>query len=311
MDATFFLDNLGLVILALALLGGLLLFLLVRAALRRSRETGSRQSRRQQEPRFGDERYHDYRDEDRDYRGYEDERAGYRENYYNNDERDWHDDQPARRGVGSAPRQRHAARRAFPWKSIWFVIGIGAGAGGMALWNDPSSIQALMTPAATPSQPAPVATPVAAPVAKSDDRLIITPAPAPTPVVNQTADASPASSAATELSIAVTKFVANLNQNLPMAVQPGVTITAVTSDETVVLIQFNIADAIAKEDVDRLQIEVKQRFRESVCATPAFPDNIHGLSNQGASFVINYTDLLEATIFSFSAGPNFCSSPAE
>lgn len=310
MVITFFLDNVGLVLSGIGLLIGLVLLLMVRAAFRRSREAGSRQSQRQQEPRFGDERYHDYRDEEHDRRDYEDDRAGYREDYYNHDQRDWRDDQPPRRGGGSAPRQRHAVRRAFPWKSIWFVIGIGAGAGGMALWNDPSLVETLVTPAATPSQSEPVAAPVARPIAKSDDRIISAPEPAPAPVVNQTPAAAPAASEPSGISIAVAKFVANLNENLPMAVQPGVTITAVTSDEDVVLIQFNIADAIAKEDVDRLRTEVKQRFRESVCATPAFPDNIHGLSNQGVSFVINYTDLLEAPIFSFSAGPNFCSNPA-
>ena len=132
---------------------------------------------------------------------------------------------------------------------------------------------------------------------------------APEPLANPATNEPPAAKDEPAPSDAAAVFVAGLKQNLPMPVQPGVTITAVTAEGSAALPVFNIAEPIADEDIEKLQLEMEKGFREGVCATTPFPDNIHGLSNMGITFLVNYYDLLEKNVVRFSAKPSFCSNP--
>jgi len=344
MDSSIFWDNVVLLLSGIVILFSLVLFFSVRALISYSQEEHNRQSIRRPPRDARDVRddWHDnYLEEDSAERDFENEAAGYR----NDDFADGHDQEaweereyrPPARQISVASRIREPRQLAIPGKSIWFVVGIICGAGGMGLWvsisatNNPTTTTAISNFGQASNPPAneqvssppvngqasspPVNGQASGPLVNgqpSGPPVNATPNPTATalePVTNVTTIAPPTAEAQPNPSDAAAVFAASLKQNLPLPVQPGVTITAVTAEGTIVLLVFNIAEPIADEDIEKLRVDMEQSFHDGVCATEPFPDNIHGLSNVGVTFLVNYYDLLEKNVMRFSAKPNFCTNP--
>jgi hypothetical protein len=193
-------------------------------------------------------------------------------------------------------------------KKIWFVVGVCAGAGGLALWWNLPTFNPLTTVMALfdrPDPPAVVNRPAPAPTeTKEQDRFGVPQTDGPvSPVAIGDGDGNGVG----EL---IDSFVTNLKGQLPMAVGPGITMVNVDFQGNVVALGFTIAQTVAPEDAPKLQNELESRFKASVCATPPEPSNIHGLNEQGVSFIITYVDLLGKNVAGLTVDPNFCSSPA-
>lgn len=253
---------------------------------------------RQNEPRFGDAPYDDYRDDDRYRRDYDDDRVEDRDEYDDRAPAAGRYSRPAAGRISPRPVERTPIRRAFPAKSLWFLIGVCCGVGGMVFWGDTATLNNLITPAATPNQVQTTAVQIDPNDGAGNS--------AASPAVNNDRVVSSAADGPANLTQAVTLFAENLKTLIPMNVQPGVIITAVTASETTVLLDFNVDEAVADEDVGILGADVEKRFRESVCSTAPLPDNMHGLTNQGATFLIHYTELLGKTVANFTIEPKFC-----
>jgi len=330
MDSLIFWDNVVLLLSGILIIFCFVLFFSVRALISYSQEERTRQALRQPQRNFGIEHRDSNLAEDGVERDYEDEPTSSRgdddaDSHEAWDERDY---QPPVRKFGAAPKIREKKQFVLPEKSVWFVLGIIFGAGSIALWFNLSTIDNPTTPAVnssigqapnppvkgqasilldngqTPSPPA--NGPASSPSVNAIENQTAT---SLEPVAGESAIAPTVGEDQPSISDGAAAFAASLKQNLPMPVQPGVTITAVTAEGAVVLLVFNIAKSIADGDSERLEVNMKQNFRQGVCETEPFPDNIHGLSNLGVTFLVNYYDLLGRNVARFSAEPKFCSDP--
>jgi hypothetical protein len=314
MDASIIWENPGLTL--LGVLAGIFLILLIPVigAFRRSRAERRDAPLRSREPSLFGDRYYDHRGyDDRDYDNRD--RSG-RQDYgsyfarYSEEpsaerwrgQNDGDDDVPAGRFGSGARRRKKPARTSAPGRGIWFVIGICVGAGGLALWWSLPPVNSLPTllalfepdpPSAVVEAPTAPATPTAPADTKGQDQVA-----APV-AIGDGGDAS--------VGDMVESFVTNLEAQLPMAVGPGITMVNVDSEGAVVALGFTIAQTVSDEDMPKLQEELETRFGSSVCATAPDPTNIHGLNEQGVSFIITYVDLLGKKVAGMTVEPNFCS----
>lgn len=207
---------------------------------------------------------------------------------------------PAARKI---PPVRRTVRKQFefPVTAVWFVVGgiFGALITALSFYattgnNSVTPVTASNVVQAENPPVDPVVSPPTVPPLPTTDNAIVEP---------------PTTDGPDDLSDMAAGFAASLTRNLPMPVQPGVEITAITAEGSIVLIEFNIAEPVADDDVGRLQAEMEKRFFDGVCATTPFPDNIHGLSNRGITFLVNYKDLFDKAVVNFTAEPQFCSKP--
>ena len=298
MDASIIWENPGIAL--LGVLAGIFLILLlpIVSAIRRSREEQRDDIMRAREPSVYRDQYRDERPSYGSYfAGYDEERLP--ERWDSRDQRN--DDVPS--GVfGSGPRKRKSARVSVPVRSIWFLVGVCVGAGGLAAWwnlpRDPvAAVAALFD---RPSPPPIADSPTRPADTKDQDRFA------------EQGNGVAVSSAAVgnDVGEMVNSFVTNLKAQLPMAVGPGITMVNVDSKSNVVALGFAIAQTVSEQDAPKLQKELETRFRTSVCSTPPDPSNIHGLNEHGVAFLINYVDMLGKNVAGLSVGPNYCSGPA-
>lgn len=309
MDASIIWENPGLTLLGVLASIFLILLLPIVSALRRSREKRDDVALRAREPSVFDDRNYDdrYYDERLDYGSYftRDSDVPPSDRRRSRDDRD--NDVPVGR-FGAGAHQRKSIRAAVPVKTICFIIGIGVGAGGLALWwslppvNTLTSVLALFdrpdpSPATAERPAAPVDTKVQDRIGASDSEASAAPF----------AIGDGAGEGVGEM---VESFVANLKAQLPMSVGPGITMVNVDSEGSVVALGFTIAQTVAEEDAPKLQSELESRFESNVCATPPDPTNIHGLNERGVSFIITYVDLRGEKVAGLTVEPRFCSNPA-
>jgi hypothetical protein len=206
-------------------------------------------------------------------------------------------------GPGSVTQMRKSARPLGAAKGLWFVFGAAVGIVVAMIWSSVPTVGSLTTLLASfdaPSPPAVADQPAAGDASKAQERMT---------AFDQTAAAAPSADQG-DVGQLIDAFVVSLRNQLPMTVGPGITMAAVTAESNTIALGFTIAQAIAAEDEPKLQSELENRFRTSVCATEPNPTNIHGLNRRGVSFLITYTDILGRNVAGLTVGANYCSSPA-
>ncbi len=314
MDASLIWENPGLTL--LGILAGIFLILLplIISAARRSRERSEAVALRDREPSIygslSDDRSYD---EQADVGRY----AGAYDDDVPNDRWSPRESQTGRTGASvfeSGQRSRESAsslatsRRSGSARIVWFLVGIGVGAGGLAIWLNPPPSDALASVLALLDRPAP-------PTTTAEE----TPQPDSSEATDRFGEAAPEGFAqpsaisdgdTTEVGEMVESFILTLRDQLPMAVGPGITMVNADFEGNIIALGFMIAQTVADEDAPKLQEELETRFQKSVCATAPDPTNIHGLNERGVSFIITYVDLIGKNVAGLSVAPNFCSDPA-
>lgn len=252
METSFIWENPGLTM--LGILAGIFLILspLIIVAVRRSRERSEDVVLRDREPSIHDDRSDDYYDELDD--------AGRFDGTYE----DISNDRRSRRKRGSDRSREYAdrgqshttvtdstpSRRSGVAKMVWFLIGVGVGAGGLALWMNPPQSDVLATVLALLDRPG------STPVVAADER----------PENSSSAPEVSAGLAAngdgtTDVSDLVEGYVSELREQLPITGGPGISMVNADFKGNVVALGFTIAQTVAEEDAPKLQHELEPTTR--------------------------------------------------